>query len=306
MSKVFGSAGVCWILVTAAINSFVRADDVSDRIKTLLLNAADVSECSSVCLSVETLADRKVQGVASLSAFGRFTRRVSPYGFRIECKAPSGTDMLEFIQEHILDLPEGPLFATTSDSSGSMRVHGWRGVGGHIRRMDPCLLCLATTTGYAREAVKVDAECWLDWKVLHEEDTDGGLKVWFAAKEFAAGGTIVFSKEPNWLPVAVRFIQSENKAERASTADDMKQWNVIFSTDTRWVRCEDYFVPEQIEMSMTDDKRENYTFHRFKFADWKLNDHVDLSVLEKSAMAADLVGSKTDFDKIRKLFSDSK
>ncbi len=150
---------------------------------------------------------------------------------------------------------------------------------------DPCSLAICDGKGNFNDVNDVP-QGFLDRHILDVlKNEDGTTTIAFLGDNKTWGHEVVFSNEPNFLPIKViaRFAISNPAGPRIATnVEEFREWKGHSETSTKWISIGNVYVPEMIEFQRNSNH--NDVHKRLLFSNWKFGSKVEASVLSKETM----------------------
>ncbi len=279
----------------------MRGQDPNDAFRRMdfyFNNASDVHEICSFDFFFEGLTDRNQQ-IKEGTFVSHHIIRSQPKETRVDFVAPGeGT----FEMTSFLDVPgyqitttatEYPITPTTKFDfkevdigKGEKPTSPW----GPRLNWYPCFVPLCDEGEFPMHVNKA-AKLVYDYDAVElKENEDGTATAIFILKNGKYGHEVLFSKEPDFLPISIkaRCADLSPKGPKvASTAEDFRKWRVHSETRTDWLKVDKVYVPQVIEIEADYNSRSSYK--RFYFSNWKFGKDVSLQALSRSSMAIEKV-----------------
>ncbi len=306
------SVVVCFVLLVCNTqvpfgNSF--ASDSEDRIAVFLQNERDVDKRFSVNILSDTLVSFPAHEADNLGGVRFLQRLIGDDGqqFRLDGMSRQDFGLRDPVYECQLLLANECLYVSTK--TGRPEVSRYQVRAGQTtlvtltRRNDPFKLTTTTPEGAMIE--RISGIFNTRFKVLEETTLkDGRLKSLISPGN-NIGWEVVFSSDPDWLPVEVRFFARTGQPlkEGKIEAKTVRGWDLIATTKTEWTEADSdaFWVPKYV--SMESEQGGQTRSSQYYFSDWKFGESVDMKMLDPTNFSKASLPSKGAFEKMEKDFS---
>jgi hypothetical protein len=272
--------------------------DVVSRLDLFFLNAAEVGELSEFSVAFES----KVNSLGQDSYHRSISHqaiRLTPFARRIDNIRVPGIKVAGImmpIPQHFLETNKREIVAEVVSTDGTFR-RTERDIGGAekfvrfdhltVRRMNALLSPLAENGAFP-DRVETETRRFYERKVIEEKtNSDGTVSVVFLGPDKTFGYEVVFSNDPDFLPISVSARTRKFSKEGppvAKNGDDFRQWKQHSLTKTSWMKIGTNYVPKRIEFVYGEDGAQLYEQKVLVFSDWKLGKDVDQEQFKPESM----------------------
>ena len=278
--------------------TFADEKDVKSRLDLFFLNAAEARELSEFSLVIEWLSNSRGQD-SYHHQISHQAVRWAPFARRIDNVRTPGMrvgGVMTPLPQPFLENGAIEIVAEVGSSDFSFRRKELD-VGDakkhvpfgelNVRRINALLSPIAEDGAFPDD-VEEAARHFYERKIIEEKTNgDGTVSVVFLGPDNTFGYEVIFSKDPDFLPISVsaRTYKSARKGPPvAQNADDFRKWKQHSLTKTVWMKIGTSYVPKIIEFVYDEDGAQQYEEKVLIFADWKLGKDVDQEQFKPESM----------------------